>query len=220
MAEHDDTPADRATASTTLDDSAPGAATAAPGATTAAGHAAPAPTEPPDELAAGTKIGRCEILRPLGEGGMGVVYLAHDPGLDRPVALKLLRPELRAVQVRLLREGQAVARLAHPSIVRVFDIGAEGDDLFVAMEYVEGGTLGPVLERFAAAGRGLAAAHAAGVVHRDFKPDNVLVGMDDRVVVTDFGLARRDADDSAAPRGDRATEVFVTQIGSVIGTPA
>src|SRR5262245_31573449 len=120
MVDDDDNPALGAT----LGDSRPGQATAPPTTSSVAGHGAPARGEP---LAAGAKVGRYEILRPLGEGGMGVVYLAHDPGLDRPVALKLLRPELRAVQVRLLREGQAVARLAHPSIVRVFDIGAEGD---------------------------------------------------------------------------------------------
>ncbi len=189
-----------------------------------------------DRVRPGTRVGRYEIVRPLGAGGMGIVYLAYDPTLDRPIALKLLRPELRSAQARLLREGQSVARLAHPNVVRVFDIGSDGDDLFVAMEYIDGETLGgwlaaerrqprAIFELFAAAGRGLAAAHAAGLVHRDFKPDNVLVGRDGRVVVTDFGLARLDADETpttpAAPgAGTLPLTLTLTRTGSLLGTPA
>jgi serine/threonine protein kinase len=193
-----------------------------------------------DRIPAGATVGRYEIVKTLGQGGMGIVYLAYDPTLDRPVALKLLRPELRGAQARLLREGQSVARLAHPNVVRVFDVGTDHDDLFIAMEYVDGATLGrwlraerrqprAIFELFAAAGRGLAAAHAAGLVHRDFKPDNVLVGRDGRVVVTDFGLARLDADEALAADADpdaaRAPAkpwltVTLTRTGSLMGTPA
>jgi serine/threonine protein kinase len=188
-----------------------------------------------DERGAGSMIGRYEIVRQLGAGGMGIVYLAYDPKLDRPVALKLLRPDKGTSQARLLREGQSVARLAHPNVVRVFDVGTDGDELFVAMEYVEGTTLRrwlraeprrprAILEAFTAAGRGLAAAHAVNLVHRDFKPDNVLVGKDGRVVVTDFGLARLDASDLVADadpggNGGGILGMTLTRTGSVLGTP-
>jgi hypothetical protein len=178
--------------------------------------------------AAGDTIGRYRIDGVLGEGGMGVVYRAHDLDLDRPVAIKRLRPELRGAQERLLREGQAVARLRHPHVITIFDVGVDGDDLFIAMELVDGRTLRGWLREAArpwrevlgvavAAGRGLAAAHRAGLVHRDFKPDNVLVGHDGRVVVGDFGLARLDPAGAAAP-GDPALEL--TRTGAVAGTPA
>ena len=151
-------------------------------------------------------VGRYQIEAPLGAGGMGVVYVARDTKLDRRVALKLLRtsvfrglPEARAV---VLREARAMAKLAHPNVLAVYDVGEVDETLFVAMELIEGGTLGTwlgskaprrtsaeVLEVFIAAARGLEAAHEAGLVHRDFKPDNVLLGKDGRVRVTDFGLA-------------------------------
>src|SRR5262249_3741065 len=139
--------------------------------------------------------------------------------------------ELRASQARLLREGQSAARLAHPNVVRVFDVGNDGEDLFIAMEYVDGETLGDwlagqsratraVLERFAAAGRGLAAAHRAGLVHRDFKPDNVLIGRDGRVLVTDFGLARLEPTSDVAGVAVDMLTMTLTRTGGVIGTPA
>src|SRR5215470_14948894 len=138
---------------------------------------------------------------------MGAIYAAYDPELDRRVALKLLRPEAaeghdRAeLQSRLLREAQAMARLSHPNVLAVFDVGPYGDGVFLAMPFVAGGTLRAwladetrswqdIVAVFRQAGEGLAASHRAGVVHRDFKPDNVLLDPAGRVFVTDFGLAR------------------------------
>jgi serine/threonine protein kinase len=168
---------------------------------------------------------------------MGIVYAAYDPKLDRRVALKLLRNDAAlgvGASARLFREAQAMARLSHPNVVAVHDVGAVGDDVFVAMEYVEGETLAAwlrerkrtsaeVLGAFRMAGAGLAAAHAAGIIHRDFKPDNVLVGNDSIVRVTDFGLARTDVLDLAsdAPASTPpATSPALTQRGLVMGTPA
>src|SRR4051812_8285324 len=160
-------------------------------------------------LSPGATIGRYVVLDELGAGGMGVVYKAYDPELERPIALKLLHEEGRsgAFRERLLREAQALARLSHPHVVAIHDVGTFGESVFIAMEFVEGKTLRQwlqaeprsrraILDIFLAAGEGLAAAHAAGLIHRDFKPDNVMVGDDGRVRVFDFGLAR--AADSAA----------------------
>jgi eukaryotic-like serine/threonine-protein kinase len=150
-----------------------------------------------------TADGRYVFLDQVGQGGMGVVHAAWDRKLNRKIALKLVRPERRhgPGQARLLREAQAMAALRHDNVVLVFDVGTMGNDVFVAMEFVEGCSLRAwltqqprtwreVVAAFVAAGRGLAAAHAAGLVHRDFKPDNVLVGKDGVVRVADFGLAR------------------------------
>jgi tetratricopeptide (TPR) repeat protein len=158
------------------------------------------------ELTPGARVGRYAVLDWLGSGGMGVVYSAYDPELNRKVALKVLRNEGGAadrlpIHDVLLREAQAMAQLAHPNVVAVFDVGSVDDRVFIAMELVEGLTLakwlaaerrthGEIIATFMAAGSGLAAAHAAGLIHRDFKPDNVLIGHDGRVRVTDFGLAR------------------------------
>ena len=163
-----------------------------------------------DEIAPlkpGDKLGRFVVEGFLAEGGMGKVYAGHDPSLGRPVALKLLRRgrpgggDSSPHHARLLREAQAMARLSHPNVVTVYEVGEVDGLLFVAMELVEGGTLrawlsaevrsiDAILDVFTAAGRGLSAAHAAGIVHRDFKPDNVLIGLGGRARVTDFGLAR------------------------------
>ncbi|HEX8698154.1 MAG TPA: serine/threonine-protein kinase [Myxococcaceae bacterium] len=155
-----------------------------------------------------TLAGRYMVFEMLGQGGMGVVLAAYDTRLDRRVALKLLRPDESAEpslsdgEARMVREAQAMARLNHPHVVAVYDAGTlQSGSLFIAMEYVEGQTLRQwreqqprswreVLAAYLAAGKGLAAAHAAGLIHRDFKPDNVLVGKDGRVRVMDFGLAR------------------------------
>ncbi len=198
-----------------------------------------APTWPsaPKDAAAGVLApgrllaGRYTVLDFLGQGGMGVVVAAYDSRLDRRVALKLLRPGGKRLlgggdeQARLVREAQAMAQLSHPHVVAVYDSGTlEDGSLFIAMEYVEGQTLRQwctrqprswrqVLEAYLAAGRGLAAAHAAGLIHRDFKPDNVLVGQDGRVRVTDFGLARtRPA--VAVPRGAEAGASLARGLGA------
>jgi hypothetical protein len=157
-------------------------------------------------LPRGTNLGRYVLLDPVGRGGMGVVYAAFDPELDRKVAIKLVRPGvvdggLAEARAQLLREAQAIARLSHPNLVTVYDVGMFGSEVFFAMEYVKGetlrraqqsglGGLHHTLGLYLAAGEGLAAAHRAGIVHGDFKPENVLVGEDGRVRVTDFGLAR------------------------------
>jgi eukaryotic-like serine/threonine-protein kinase len=159
--------------------------------------------EVPASLVPGARIGRFVVLRVIARGGMGTVARAYDPELDRRVALKLLRPELwRAagaeLRAQLRREAVVMARLAHPNVVTVFDVGTWGEQVFIAMEYVAGSTLARWKdgkswdERLAAcvaAGTGLAAAHRAGVVHRDVKPANILCGDDSRVLVGDFGLA-------------------------------
>jgi eukaryotic-like serine/threonine-protein kinase len=211
---------------------------------------APQTASPPSPaLVEGAKIDRFLVVEKLGEGGMGVVLAAYDPMLDRKVALKLLRPKARSsvsldeASARMLREAQAMARLSHPNVITVYEVGTVGDQVFIAMEFVPGATLtrwlaqAPRTEReivaaFAAAGRGLAAAHAAGLIHRDFKPDNAIVGADHRLRVLDFGLARAavvgDGDGAAAvPDGavsptSSASELRtpLTVAGAVMGTPA
>ncbi|MCH9685217.1 MAG: serine/threonine protein kinase, partial [Deltaproteobacteria bacterium] len=146
------------------------------------------------------RLGRFVVLARVGEGSHGVVYAAYDPKLDRRVALKRLHRGEGAGHRRLLREARALAQLSHPNVVTVFEVGEADGNAYVAMEYVEGTTLAqwlseasrPIAEITAvlrSAGRGLANAHAHGLVHRDFKPSNVMVGADGRVRVTDFGLA-------------------------------
>ncbi|MEM6293673.1 MAG: protein kinase [Myxococcota bacterium] len=207
-----------------------------------------------DFLPPGSSIGRYRTLECVGVGGMGVVYAAYDPELDRRVALKLLLRNAATGEsgrrARLVREAQSLAKLTHANVITVHDVGTWRDQVFVAMEFVEGGTLktwmreGPhdwpaVRLKMLAAGRGLVAAHAAGLVHRDFKPDNVLLGSDGRVRVTDFGLARWE--DGAVSTGEQlisgasrdsvealktdpamfvSPEVSLTRTGTLVGTPA
>ena len=194
------------------------------------------------------RIGRYVLLSRAGSGGMGIVYEAYDPELDRKVAVKLLRPDAgesdgSGGRARLLREAQALARFTHPNVVQVYDTGAYEDQVYLVMEHVEGLTLRRWVEReqpdwravvdaFVSAGRGLAAAHAAGMVHRDFKTDNVLVSEDGRVLVVDFGLARavgRIQQPLTPPSGlpwpsevepSVSLESPITQAGVVMGTPA
>ncbi|MCB9717450.1 MAG: serine/threonine protein kinase [Myxococcales bacterium] len=193
----------------------------------------------------GALVGRYLVLSRLGAGAMGVVLVAYDPELDRKVALKLLRmrgDDNATARVRLQREAQALARLSHPNVVTVHDVGLHEGRVFLTMELVEGQTLGawmraegrtlprpwrevvPILE---AAGRGLHAAHIEGLVHRDFKPDNVMVGDDGRVRVMDFGLARAQVGEDTVASGaedegsaDPRSGASLTRTGALMGTPA
>jgi predicted Ser/Thr protein kinase len=186
----------------------------------------------------GTRIGRYTVESRLGAGGMGVVYAAIDTELHRRVAIKLLRGDVddrigTQGRERLLREARTLASLSHPNVVTVYDVGTHAGDLFLAMELVDGGSLATwlrgasrsaddVVDRMIEAGRGLAAAHAAGVVHRDVKPDNVLVGRDGRARMTDFGLARSlDASPIEPTPGESPPDSGnLTRTGAVLGTPA
>ena len=185
------------------------------------------------------RLGRYEILEKIGSGGMGMVYAGRDPQLGRTVALKLIRPgrlaadgDLDKAQARLLREARAMARVSSPFVVTVYEAGTHGQQVFVAMELVDGLTLTQWLSTarswqevvgiFIQAGRGLAAVHDAGLVHRDFKPDNVLIGADDRARVADFGLAAVDGDlpgrEGAA--GSTSEGLTLTRTGAVVGSLA
>jgi serine/threonine protein kinase len=216
------------------------------------------------------KLTRYVLLRRLGAGGMGVVYQAYDPSLDRKVAIKLLRAapgdeHAEQAHARLLREAQALAKLSNPNVVAVYDVDTYDADVlttmrigtghtepvprakksglvgvFLVMEYVQGVTLAQwlderirpvrgVIEVFLAAGRGLVAAHAVGVIHRDFKPGNVLVGEGGRVCVFDFGLARAAGEFEAVEPGvghpadllsSSSLSAPLTRVGSIVGTPA
>ena len=194
-------------------------------------------------LPQGTGLGRYVVLDLLGTGGLGCVYAAYDPELDRRVAVKILQPRAEIAlaeraQPMLKREAQALAKLAHPNVVPVHDVGTIEDRVFIAMELVRGPTLREWLKQerrtwqqvrdvFVQAGRGLLAAHRAGLVHRDFKPTNVLLAEDDRPQVVDFGLAR--AVSQVVPPSNSAGSTPATPVssnqdltgtGSVVGTPA
>lgn len=196
----------------------------------------------------GTALGRYVILDRIGSGAMGMVYAAFDPALDRKIALKVLRAGREVSEEardRLVREARAMARLDHPNVVTVHDVGTVGTRVFVAMEFVAGTTLREwlktsqrpwrqIVEAFTQAGEGLAAAHEAGLVHRDFKPDNVMVselgGGAVRVRVMDFGLAHvplepgddlaSTAEVPAVSAPDDATTRSLTRTGAILGTPA
>jgi serine/threonine protein kinase len=191
----------------------------------------------------GAEIGRYRVLGILGRGGMGVVLHAHDPDLERELAIKLLREHVDAAdsprgRALLMREARAIARVSHPNVIAVYDVGVHRGRVYVVMELVrgralhvwmrDGHPLHEVLDVFAQAARGLSSAHAAGLVHRDFKPANVLVGVDGRVRVLDFGLARPPADAAVMtssiellPRGDAlARGESLTIAGTLAGTPA
>ncbi len=216
----------------------------------------PEKKNPDDRI--GEKLGRYVVVETVGIGGMGVVYKAFDPKLDRRVALKLLTAEASgsesedtqgssSAQSRLLREAQALARLSHPNVISVFDVGVVDSEIFVAMEFVEGSTvkewvkeersLFEIIEVFRAAGKGLAAAHDVDLIHRDFKPANVIGGDDGRVRVLDFGLAREARAEESSGAGeavksgeepeydsgvslsDSSLSVPITMAGTVVGTP-
>ncbi|MGE3766472.1 MAG: tetratricopeptide repeat protein [Kofleriaceae bacterium] len=204
-----------------------------------------APSRKDSYLEPGAQIGRYIVEERLGEGGMGIVYAARDPELGRTVAIKLLQARSSGGERHgawLVREAQALARLSHPNVVAVYDVGTfAGNQVFVAMEHVEGRTLREwardarpwreVIAVMRGAGAGLAAAHAVGLVHRDFKPDNVLVGRDGRVRVMDFGLARlgTSEDEPAQRDSDLSIETVeaksplsasLTIAGELYGTPS
>ena len=201
------------------------------------------------------RIGRFVVLSRLGAGGMGVVYAARDPELDRRVALKVLHPgpgRGSNATARLLREAQATARLSHPNVVQIYEVGTHRGQVYLALEYVEGTGLerwlraqprewAEVCRLFVQAGRGLAAAHAVGLVHRDFKPENAIVGDDGRLRVLDFGIARLGEAETGVPtqptqaqtqthaqtqagpelpEGNSVDSVQLTAVGSIVGTPA
>ncbi len=210
-------------------------------------------------LRRGSTINRYVIVECLGVGGMGIVYSAWDPKLDRKLAIKLVRARMGASGAtrgrnRLMREAQALACVRHPNVVTVHDVGTHEGRVFVAMEFIEGTTLqqwleqrqgrpfGDLLDVFLQAGRGLAAAHRAGLVHRDFKPENVMIGNDGRVVVLDFGIARGSTlvgetvtkvEDEAPEANDQGpaevvdrlgpselVEDGMTRPGAIVGTPS
>ncbi len=181
------------------------------------------------DLPPGSSIGRYRVLDVLGRGGMGVVYRARDPDLDRELALKVVLPGSAAprAQKRLLEEARAMAKLRHPSVVPVFDVGSTERGVYIVMPLVSGGTVydwlraakrswPEVLDCFLAAGRGLVAAHDAGLIHRDLKPRNILVSDAGEVLVADFGIAAR-ADESNDPMSGTPGSA---QVSSIAGTPA
>ena len=192
--------------------------------------------EAADVLPRGAAIGRYVVLGLVGRGGMGDVYAAYDPELDRKVAVKLLRARPSTGQstsegrTRLLREAQAIAKLSHPNVVVVYDVGTFNEVVFIAMEFIDGDTVRywlnaatrgwrEILRVFVAAGRGLAAAHDAGLVHRDFKPDNVMVSRDGKVRVMDFGLARQTTAADLAQESPEAAALAARKSGGAQAVP-
>ncbi|HET6584152.1 MAG TPA: serine/threonine-protein kinase, partial [Nannocystaceae bacterium] len=184
------------------------------------------------------RLGRFSVLERIGQGGMGIVFAGYDAELDRKVAIKVIRRDGARDRVRLLREARAMAQLSDPHVVSVYEVGEHDDRVWIAMEFVAGITLArwvaaeprpwrQTLAAFVQAARGLQAAHARGLVHRDFKPDNALVSTDGIVKVVDFGLARAvtstTASDDDPPRSvdidDPANATSITSSGALAGTP-
>ncbi|MEM9461934.1 MAG: serine/threonine-protein kinase [Myxococcota bacterium] len=187
-------------------------------------------------------LGRFQVVRQIGRGAMGVVYEGLDPDLDRRVALKVLRADADAqgsmhARSRMIREAKALARLRHPHVTTIYEVGTTGRGVpFIAMELVEGRTLkgwlrsrprscGEIVDVFLQAGRGLAAAHEAGLVHRDFKPDNLIIDHEGQARVVDFGLARSAGLGELMPTLDESedgepVDLHLTCTGAILGTPA
>lgn len=181
-------------------------------------------------------IGRFLLLRKLGEGGMGEVYLGYDEKLDRKVAIKILlagsAPE--ESQRRTLREAQALARLSHPNVVAIYEVGQVDGDVFVVMEHIDGQTLldwqdepsrtvEEILQAYILAGRGLAAVHATGMIHRDFKPHNAMIDKQGRVRILDFGLAHARGSTIIKTGEELGSNALMSQLtadGTIAGTPA
>ena len=186
------------------------------------------------EIERGDTLGRYVVLSEIGSGGLGRVYSAFDPELDRKVAIKVLRidaPHIQGdlMQVRLLREARAMAKLTHPNVVSVYDVGVIGRRVFIAMELVDGLTLRAwvtanspswqaIRDVMVQAARGLEAAHRAGLIHRDFKPSNIIVTPDGTAKVLDFGLARGFANSLESASGDAFSEE-ISAITSPISRP-
>ena len=200
----------------------PALAATALGETRAAGDAPPAP-------APSKTLGRYELVDQLGAGAMGIVWRAKDDELKRQVAIKVLSRRDSSLAQRLVREARSMAHVNHPNVVAVYEGGVFDGASFIAMELVEGQslrawqdkashTVPELVAAYVAAGRGLAAAHAAGIVHRDFKPENVLVGRDGRVRVTDFGLAAERPGEHL--EHDATADLALTRAGALLGTPA
>jgi serine/threonine protein kinase len=185
---------------------------------------------PTRKISVGQTLGRYTLVEKLGSGAMGVVFRAEDRELSRDVAVKVLHRPDDALTERLVREARSMAQVNHPNVVAVYDVGTTDAITYIAMELVPGTSLrawqqtqrtaSEILVAYVAAGRGLAAAHRSGIVHRDFKPDNVLLGKDGRVRVTDFGLAASRATDGVEPDASLSGDLSLTRSGTVMGTPA
>ena len=194
-----------------------------------------------DKLEPGMQFGRYIIKAILGEGGMGIVYAAFDPTLNRRIAIKVLRIsgtagdiDTHSARARMLREAQAMAMCGHPNLVQVFDVGTYANDVFIAMEFVEGTTLRDwlanhdpgdwetILAKYLDAARGLGAAHKRHLIHRDFKPENVMIDTEGHVRVMDFGLARHTGGDESKTTMETPAVLRrpLTQTGMIMGTPA
>jgi len=189
------------------------------------------PDAPNGDLEIGSMVGRYEVRHVLGVGGAGVVIAAHDAELNRRVAIKFLMRESEEARARLIREAKAMAQLSHPNVVTVYEVLRLGTRTGIVMELIDGSDLAnwrksprtwrEIVGVYVQAARGLAAAHRAGLVHRDFKPSNALIDADGVVRVTDFGLVRATDDGVSLPTGDRdATVGELTRTGTVLGTPA
>lgn len=186
------------------------------------------------------RVGQYALVKSLGEGGQGTVWAAYDEKLDRRVAIKLLHSEVGAsreqAEARLLREARALARVSHPNVVQVFEADEYEDGIYVVMEFIRGRTIDrwiadespnweAVRDVYLTAGRGLEAAHQSGLVHRDFKPDNVLVDARGQAKVVDFGLVKREgkkpseATSTVEQRLRKSATGNLTEHGAVLGTP-
>jgi len=183
------------------------------------------PTEDLDEKFIGEEVGGCKILSKIARGGMGTVYLGEQIHLGRRVAVKILAPELardESFVKRFIQEARAVAELSHPSIIHIIDAGAANGCFYFTMEYIEGENLSKILKQRGPIPLGetlnlmeqvadaLCHAHSRGIVHRDIKPDNILVTQAGQVKLADLGLAKRTFDENASA---------ITQAGSILGTP-